>query len=239
MPGLIAVTTTATTEPPPPVYAIVPESVSIEDGDEFTASSNVRVAIVGPGAWKGTMGAATRAELSNDGGFKTSKFFDLVGSKANVDWTLESSREGTFTKIVYVRFWNCYGSPAFGAGTLTDDVILDNTKPIISGFEANQSTARASVQISRVLEVMEKRLVARLSVRGGDSISGVGSIEIRTNSRQGTTAIAIGGSGGSVSAKMRSIAKTVTLSVTARRFQLRLVDRAGNASPWKTVKVSN
>lgn len=235
--SVVVTTTTATTAPPAPAFSIVPESVSINDGAEFTSSPKVAVAIVGPGVWKGTMGAATRAELSNDGGFKSSKFFDLVDSKATIDWMFESSRQGTFTKILYVRFWNCYGAPAFGSSNLSDDIIFDNTKPIINEIQAFASSARSSVEVLSSKGESAKRANVRLSVRGGDSISGVGSIEIRTSARREAANVALGGAAGSVSSKLRNVKKTIILSTTAKRLQVRLVDRAGNGSIWRTIAV--
>lgn len=239
VPGSTALTTTtATTAPAMPVYEIVPESVSINDAAEFTSSLGVSVSIVGPGGWKGTMGAATRAELSNDGGFKSSKFFDLLNSRATVDWTLEAGREGTFTKIVYVRFWNCYGSPAFGASTLTDDIILDNTRPVLASALAVASSGRGGIEVARLLLEDARRSTVRLALRGSDSISGVGSIEIRSSARQAATVIEVRASAGVASSKARAMTKSVTLSTLAKRFQVRLVDRAGNASNWKLISIA-
>jgi hypothetical protein len=184
------------------------------------------------------MGAATRAEVSNDGGFKSSKFFDLSNSKATVDWALESSREGTFTKIVYVRFWNCYGAPAFGSGSLTDDIILDNTKPVVASLQAVASTTKGGVAISRASLSATKTSSVRLSVRGSDSISGVGSIEVRSSARRAGTIINVGGVSGTVSSKVRSMSKSVVLSTSTKQLQVRLFDRAGNASPWKSIRVT-
>jgi hypothetical protein len=237
-PGSSAVTTTtATTAPPQPVYDMTPESVSINEAEEFVSNTKVKVSIVGPGMWKGTMGAATRAELSNDGGFKSSSFFDLVNSRGVIDWTLQASRDGTFTKIVYVRFWNCYGAPAFGSSTLTDDIILDTTKPTIVGVSAVEDSGRSGVAISAVRSSAAPRAAARVTIRGSDSISGVGAIEFRASPRGSTTEVVVGGGGGSVSARARLIAKSIKINLAAKRFQVRLIDRAGNASGWRTVNV--
>jgi hypothetical protein len=238
IPGSSAVTTTtATTAPPQPIYDMTPESVSINEGDEFVSNTKVKISIVGPGMWKGTMGAATRAELSNDGGFKSSSFFDLVNSRGVIDWTLQASRDGTFTKIVYVRFWNCYGAPAFGSSTLTDDIILDTTKPTIVGVGAVADSGRSGVAISAVRSSAASKGAARVTVRGSDSISGVGAIEFRASPRGSTTKVIVSGGGGSVSARARPVAKSIKVSLAVKRFQVRLVDRAGNASGWKTVNV--
>lgn len=216
---------------------MAPESVSINDAAEFTASTSVSVTIVGPGARKESMGAATRAELSNDGGFKSSKFFDLVNSKAVVDWELDASRTGMFSKIVYVRFWNCYGAATFG-GAITDDIILDNTKPVLSSVQAAASSARAKVQLSRIVELNSRQTSVRLVVRGSDSISGVGSVEVRASSRKSPIVIDLGGNAPTTS-KAQTVSKSVLLSTTLKKFQVRLVDRAGNTSAWRAIAVSN
>ena len=145
-----------------------PEGVSINDGDEFTASQSVMVSVVGPST-------AVKAVLSNDGGFKISETFDLVNNSAEIPWTLQSSREGTFTKIVYVKYVSRFGSTST---PYTDDIILDTTKPAMS-----TATAAASTPASDAVQVAAVRAAAkggvRLIVRGSDTISGIGSVEVR------------------------------------------------------------
>jgi hypothetical protein len=220
-----------------PVPANTPPSVSVNDGDEFTSSTNVKVFIQGPTLWNGTMGAATRAELSNDGGFKTSTFFDLSGGKGTVDWVLQSSREGTFTKIVYVRFWNCYGNLAHNSSPLTDDVILDNTSPMIVSTNLVRTSATIGVAASRINESSIKKDGFRLIVIGSDSISGVGSVEVRIGSSRESVMVPINGPFQSASGRFIKTKTILKLSTASKRLKVRCLDRAGNVSKWKSVTV--
>ena len=212
-----------------------PPSVSVNDGEEFTSSVNVSVVIQGPTMWNGTMGAAVRAELSNDGGFKTSTFFDLKDFKGTVQWALQSSREGTFTKIVYVRFWNCYGYVAHNSSTLTDDIILDNSVPTILSTELVASSSKGGVTVSRDAVTVARNSGLRLTIVGSDSISGVGSIEVRTSANAEPAVVALDGPYGPASIQAVKTKKVLTFKTSAKRLQVRCVDRAGNVSKWKTV----
>jgi hypothetical protein len=203
-----------------------PEGVSINDGSEFTGSQSVTISIVGPSN-------AAKAILSNDGGFKTSETVTLTNGVAEVPWTLQSSREGTFTKIVYVRLISRFESTL---RDLSDDIILDTTKPAMS-----TATAAASTPASDAVQVAAVRAAAkggvRLIVRGSDTISGIGSVEVRSAASKPTSTFKLKSVAGKADGKARSMNQTISLKSTAKRLQVRVLDRAGNASAWRTVLV--
>ncbi|MFM8388941.1 MAG: fibronectin type III domain-containing protein, partial [Actinomycetota bacterium] len=205
-----------------------PEGVSINDGDEFTSSENVVVSVVGPPT-------AVRAILSNDGGFKTSESFDLVNNSADIKWKLQSSREGTFTKIVYVKYVSRFGSQSQAQ---TDDIILDTTKPVMTTATAAAAAPTGSaVTVSRIGAKAKASGGVRLSLRGSDTISGIGTIEVRSAANKPATKVNVSRVAGKADGKPRAASQTATLKTTAKRLQVRVIDRAGNASAWRTITV--
>ena len=205
-----------------------PEGVSVNNGDEFTSSQSVTVSVVGPST-------AVKAILSNDGGFATSETFDLVNNAADIPWTLQSSKEGTFTKIVYVKYVSRFGSTST---PYTDDIILDTTKPVVSAATAAASTSSGdAVQVARVSLKASAKGGVKLSVRGSDTISGVGSVEVRSSAAKAATTITLKSIAGKADGKARPMSQTISLKSTAKRLQVRVIDRAGNASSWRSIIV--
>jgi len=206
-----------------------PEGVSINDGEEFTSSENVIVSVVGPST-------AVKAILSNDGGFKTSETFDLTNNSADINWKLQSSREGTFTKIVYVKYVSRFGSQS---QPVTDDIILDTTKPVMSAATATAAAPTGSaVQVARTGRSAKKAAGGvRLSLRGSDTISGIGFVEVRSAPSKPATKVTVSRVAGKTDGKPRATSQTVTLRTSAKRLQVRVIDRAGNASAWRTITV--
>ena len=203
-----------------------PEGVSVNGGDEFTSNQSVTVSVVGPAT-------AVKAILSNDGGFATSETFDLVNSAAEIPWKLQSSKEGTFTKIVYVKYVSRFGS---ASTPYTDDIILDTTKPAMStATAASSSPASNAVQVAAVRATAKGGI--KMTVRGSDTISGIGSVQIRSSASKPTSNITLKSVAGKADGKARSMNQTISLKSTAKRLQVRVLDRAGNASAWRTVLV--
>ena len=206
-----------------------PEGVSINNGDEFTSSQKVTVSVTGPSS-------AVKAILSNDGGFATSETFDLTNNSAEIPWTLQSSKEGTFTKIVYVKYVSRFGSQST---PYTDDIILDTTKPVMAAATATVAAPTGSaVQVARVgVSAKKASGGVRLSLRGSDTISGIGFVEIRSAANKAPTKVKISRVAGKADGKPRATTQTVSLKTTAKRLQVRVIDRAGNASAWRTITV--
>jgi hypothetical protein len=131
----------------------------------------------------------------------------------SIPWRLASLGPERLPKTVYVRLHE------YGAGTddttYQDDIILDETDPVVSSASTDSSavaaTARASASRSRTA-------VVRVNAR--DKTSGVKSLQI-ASSRQHP---------GKVLAYHRS-----TRVKAARTLYVRVRDRAGNWSRWRRV----
>jgi alpha-tubulin suppressor-like RCC1 family protein len=193
-----------------------PVGVSINDADEFTNKKNVTVFITG-------LATSVKAIISNDGGFKVSQTIDLTDSFAEVKWTLVSSRDERLPKTVYVRFISRFNAQS---SNYTDDIILDTTAPVLSDAVATATTAPASA-----VSVASARAKngARIVVKATDANSGIGSVEMRSGASKKATSVKY--------ANPKAKSHTLTVNTKAKTLQVRVIDRAGNPSPWKTVKV--
>jgi len=141
-----------TISPSPPAGEV---GVSILDGSAYTNTKAVKLNLVWPEY-------ATEARISNDGGFAASKT-KVVALGASVDWDLDDSVKGIYTKVVYVRF---NGSGIDTSKTYSDDIILDLTPPEVKSASATASNSTVT-----------------LKVKATDDISGVDKIEIATNKK--------------------------------------------------------
>ena len=178
------------------VFVDVDCGISINDGDEYTNSRQVRLTI------NPCPGAET-ARISNDGGFKQYQTFETASV---VDWTIPSSRTGTFTKVVYGKY---VGLPA---GAISDDIILDTTKPALG---------EVSVQRSGVSASALRATKVKITTSAKDTISGVKYIEV-TNDK-------------SEVGRRLVYKKVVPFTSRGSRIHIRVVDKAGNVSPWRTI----
>lgn len=212
---------------------IGPEGVSINEGDEFTNSTNVVVSVVGPSN-------AAKILVSNDGGFKSPTSFDLTNSAANVPWKLVASRDGTFTKTVYVRFLSRFDSKV--TDDKTDDIILDTSKPQVAAVTASASAAPASAVTVLAARIGAKKKAptgVKLNVRASDTISGAVAIEVRSAANKPPTVIPMGKAPSKVKTMgmPRLTTAAITVKSTAKALQVRAIDGAGNASAWVKVTV--
>jgi len=126
---------------------------------------------------------------------------------------------------VYVRFISRFNAQS---SNYTDDIILDTTAPVLSNATAVASAAPASA-VSVASARVAKKNGARITVRASDANSGIGSVEMRTSARKKATSIKY--------ANTKAKSQTLTVNTKAKTLQVRVIDRAGNPSPWKTVKV--
>jgi hypothetical protein len=95
--------------------------LSINAGDRFTGSRNVKLNLVWPAG-------ATTAYVSNDGGF--SNPLTLVKNlQTEVDWQLDPPGVVPLPALVYVRY-------AFNGSTYFDDIIIDSVAPILTSASA-------------------------------------------------------------------------------------------------------
>jgi len=192
------------------------QGVTINDGSEFTNTKNVTISVVAPSG-------SVKVILSNDGGFGSSQTFDLVDATADIAWKLVASRDERLPKTVYVKWVSRFGNETTAVG---DDIILDTTIPVLSNVSAAANTAPASaVKIAAV----KKPTGAKIVVKAKDANSGVGTIEIKSKKNGKTTTV--------IYSKPTAASQTVSVKTTSKTLYVRVLDRAANASPWKTVTV--
>jgi len=182
--------------------------VSIKNGDSYTNSKQVSLNLTWPEY-------ATAVRISNDGGFGTSKTLtkDLA---ASIDWELDDSVKGIYTKVVYVRF----NGVADTTKTYSDDIILDTSAPIIK-------TASAVVASSSV----------QLSLKATDDITGVSKVQIHNDTRTVTknyaSKISVPLTNLSLSASSIGVQKMAAATV-----KIRVSDNARNWTGWQTITVA-
>ena len=192
------------------------QGVTINDGSEFTNTKNVTVSVVAPAG-------SVKVVLSNDGGFGSSQTFDLVDATADIAWKLVASRDERLPKTVYVKWVSRFGNETTAVG---DDIILDTTIPVLSNVSAEANTAPASaVKVAAV----KKSTGAKIVVKANDANSGVGKIEIKSSKKGKTTTV--------IYKKPTAASQTVSVKTTSKTLYVRVLDRAANASQWKTVTV--
>jgi hypothetical protein len=182
--------------------------VSIIDGASYTNKKAVQLNLVWPEY-------ATEARISNDGGFAASKT-QTKDLAASIDWELDDSVKGIYTKVVYVRFNGVTDTTK----TYSDDIILDTTAPTIETSSA--AVASSSVDVS---------------LKATDDITGVDKVELKNGSSTVTKDYAT-----NLSVPMKDLGLTVS-SASVRKLatssiEIRVSDKAGNWSAYKTLSVS-
>ena len=169
--------------------------VSVNNGAIATNDPNVQLNLVWPGFSK-------RVLISNDGSFTPRKTLDVAPV---VPWRLQESGSERLPKTVYVRYRGAPGPTQ----SYTDDIILDQTQPLITS--ALLPAAPASVAGK-----------AKLRVAARDNSSGVAAFQLARSK---------GGKKITVKVKRRRrVERTVRVSGT--RWFVRAKDAAGNKSKW-------
>jgi len=183
--------------------------VSILGGFSYTNNKTVRLNLVWPEY-------ATEARVSNDGGFASAKT-RTVALAESIDWDLDDSIAGVFTKVVYVRF---NGARIDTTKTYSDDIILDTTAPTIE-----TSTAAASGS------------TVALSLKATDDITGVDDVQIKSDTTTVTkdyaTSISVPATDLGLVVEASSVSK-----MAASTIQVRVSDKAGNWTDWKSLSVA-
>jgi hypothetical protein len=187
--------------------------ISINNGSRYSNSANVELNVNGP------IGS-TSAVISNDGGFAKSRT-ETVQVGSNIQWKLDDSIKGLYTKVVYVRF---YGPGIDNTKTYSDDIILDTASPITSAVSGVSVVVPTSSVTTRSFLSARKKNGVRLRISARDAISGIGSFEVKTSVRGKVVSV------NASSSKAKS--HTVRLKTKARKLWVRSVDRAGNKSRW-------
>jgi hypothetical protein len=195
-----------------------PVGVTINSAAEFTNKKSVVLSVTGAAG-------SVSAIVSNDGGFGAAETFTLVDGSAEINWTLISSRDERLPKQVYVKFVSRFGTQS---SNYQDDIILDTTAPVLSTATAVAAAApETAVSVASVRSA--KKNGARITVRASDANSGIGSVEMRSGASRKATSVKY--------ANPKAKSQTLTVNTKAKTLQVRVIDRAGNPSPWRTVKV--
>ena len=198
--------------------------MSINDGSPFTNTKNVLLNLVWPEY-------ATQVKVSNDGGFAASRTrtFDVAET---VEWALDDSLTGVFSKVVYVKF---VGFAPGGTDPSTrlyqDDIVLDTTAPAVTSVQATGSTGSGAVTLQSAGRVDvnfpaagKAWRTARLSVKARDNLSGVKEIQFNTKASASK-------------AKLTKFRNSLKVRTSARTLWMRVRDGAGNFSRWRQVRI--
>lgn len=149
--------------------------------------------------------------ISNDGGFAKSTKLEV---QYKVPWTLQSSGPERLPKTVYLFFDN-------GSTRFTDDIILDETPPTL--VDVSVPYEGAGVSLLRSMARASRKRSVTVVTRARDRTSGVSAIQIGPRK-----------SGKLKKMKYRS---RITVSTASRKLWVRVFDRAGNPSKWKSVRL--
>jgi hypothetical protein len=186
------------------IYAAPPSGrpgVSINSGAEYTNSQTVELRLVWPFG-------ATTAVISNDGGFPKSRTKEVKVGEF-VEWKLDSSLTGMFTRNVYVRFETPFDRG--GTTTYSDDIILDTTPPVVESASTKFATGSSPSTAG-----------GKITVKAKDDLSGVAFVQV--NKKPTAKGAKTSKYGGSVNGP------------GGGKVFVRVQDRAGNWSKWHQVK---
>lgn len=204
--------------PPPPVEPVVPvepqpsltplvqPAVMINDGAVYTNSHKVALTLAWP---TGAIGV----EISNDAAFGTARSFRKLPF---VSWDLVKTGKPFRSRSVFARF---IGPDGARGSAVSDSIVLDPMAPEIAAVSL-RLLGRATGR-SRQGDARRQRY--RIAVDAKDGGSGVDTIQIQTFRNH------------SLLVRAYSDSSRVDLTTSSRRFRLRVIDRAGNASEWKSV----
>jgi len=180
-----------------------PLGISINDGAKFTNDPHVLIYPVWPELAQSLL-------ISNDGGFKPS---GSPGVAETVPWTLDSAGSERIPKTVYVRF---QGGDS-GRETYQDDIILDQTAPVLSRAISDCCAAGASSVSARG----HRARITRIRLRAHDRTSGVRFVQTAVKKKR--------------PAKKTRYRSRITVHGAVPKF-VRVQDRAGNFSRWKKIR---
>jgi hypothetical protein len=192
--------------------------VSINDGSSYTRSKAVTIELVWPRG-------ATAARISNDGGFKPSSTRS-VPLASSIKWELDDSVKGSYTKIVYVRFT---GPGIDSTETYTDDIILDTVSPILDSVAVDYLDPKAKTVVVSSARIANGKSF-KMIIKASDRISGIGTVEIKNRTTGKLTKLKY--------VRPKSTSQSFQIKSSTKIFLVRVLDRAGNTSSWKSLVVS-
>ena len=183
--------------------------VSIKNGASYVNTKQVTLNLIWPEF-------ATSARISNDGGFAASKI-QTKDLTASIDWELDDSVQGTYTKVVYVRF----NGVANTTQTYSDDIILDTSPPVV------ESSSAAAV--SGFID---------LTLKATDDITGVDKVQIKNGATTVTKDYAAKVSV-PLADLMLSVSSMGVRKLASTSVEIRVSDKAGNWSAYAPLSVSS
>ena len=211
--------------------------VSVNRGAEFTESADVTLGLVWP------TGAVT-AEISNDGGFETSRSVPL---NAAINWRLSDLTSGKVGSTVYVKFlgldattdgsWqevDIQPGPAY-----SDNITMDLTPPVVSTAEASvvnsqpaalrilgdfASKIRSFISVQSIEAQSVEVQNARVTIGASDAGSGVTSMQVTSDP--------------AIPGPELPYQSSITMPVVKDTVAVRVKDSVGNWSTWRFVRVS-
>jgi hypothetical protein len=192
-----AATTLIVTTPPIPVGQL---GVTIDNGAQYTRTADVTLNLKFPTA-------TTQLLASNDGGFLTPTTF---APKQEIQWRLDSSGPERLPKTVYVRFL----LSGVVSETYTDDIILDETPPVVEQAAVTPSSPGAA-RATKIASYTVK-------VKATDSNSGVDAVQITAKK--------------SKPGRFLKYKTKLKVKAPTRKLYVRARDRAGNLSAWKKAR---
>lgn len=199
------------------------EGVSVNNSAEYTNSRSVNVNL---SFERGVIG---QVMISNDGGFPVSQRKLFTYGKNTVPWTLNASRDERMVKTIYVKykFIDRYTGEleSTWSRTLTDDIILDTTVPVIKTAEAVETYVSAASSLP--LRSDGNSDSVRVTLSASDNKSGLSKVQYSANKS-------------TVGAITSKYSKTFNSSLKPRvsKLYVRVSDKAGNWSPWRTLLVT-
>jgi hypothetical protein len=153
---------------------------------------------------------AAALSIANDGGFKAAQRSPVAKS---IPWKLDSSGPERLPKTIYVRF-------GASTQTFTDDIILDQTKPTVSSATVDASGAATTAAVAQA--AASEARTYRVHIRAKDATSGVAKVQFARNKKRPSS--------------LRKFARTTRYKAARAPKYLRVQDRAGNFSRWRSVR---
>ncbi len=184
--------------------------ISINGGLPYTNSPVVTLSLGWPEL-------SEKVRLSNDGGFARASLKDLA---SELNWRLDDSVGGKFTKIVYARFVDSSNKES---GTYLDDVIFDNDPPTRTAVSASPVSHQVAAT-AQTVGIRQQRWVIRS--RAKDNRTGVTALRISAKKSSGPA--------------QQTVAykkKVLVLIRPKKAIWVQAQDGATNWTPWTRAKI--
>ena len=189
--------------------------VIINDGDETTEATSVSLAFT-------LSENVTAIRISNNQDFSSAIVISPASSRV---WQLLASSQNSVTREVWVQFVNSDGS----VDTYFDDITLlttidgpDDEAPTITSTRVSASRSTSKTITAAAVTKYVLKITSR------DKLSGVNRIQTRIGTKISTIKVD----------PSRLATHSIKFPAGKTSMYVRVIDVAGNASPWKMVKTS-